>query len=99
MNSVVNMLIGVQNRSGEDTLDVVGLEEEGGIHPHFTEHHYGSGSGRCFLLHVLSLGVDLRTHLLIWKVIGIDVTKADTAAPDWEYWGQLSNSCQGSHGL
>ena len=34
MNSVVNMLIGVQNRSGEDTLNVVGLNEEGGIHPH-----------------------------------------------------------------
>ena len=38
----------MQNRSGEDTLDVVGLEEEGGIHLHLTEHHYGSGSGRCF---------------------------------------------------
>ena len=38
-----------------------------------------------FLLRVLSLGVDLRTHLLILKVIGIDVTKTDTAAPGWEY--------------
>lgn len=42
-----------------------------------------------FSLHVLSLGVDLRTQLLIWKVIGIDVTKRDIAAPGWEYRGQL----------
>lgn len=35
---------------------------------------------------VLSLDVDLRIHLQIWKVIDVDVTKRDRVPPVWECW-------------
>lgn len=78
---------GITQEKREDALVVVGclrLEEEGGIHSHLLSITMAQAVGEVFSLRVLSLGVDLRTHLQIWKVTGVDVTKRDTVAPGWE---------------
>ena len=83
---------GIAQEKREDALVVVGslgLAEEGGTHSHLLSITMAQAVGEVFSRRVLSLGVDLRTHLQIWKVIGVDVTKRDTVPLGWEYWGQL----------
>lgn len=83
---------GITQEKREDVLVGVGslrLVEGGGIHSHLLSITMAQAVGEGFSLRVLSLGVDLRTHLQIWKVTGVDVAKRDMVAPGWEYRGQL----------